>query len=408
MLLFASISEAKNSIQLLRQITSIPVVDFDDPEDYIARISLYNSTQISKVIVCSISSRSIGLDFGIPYDAVAIMYKSPGVEKDIFHGLRCISRDGTRYVIVSESNQQLVTESISRVSSITKSINLPIQYFPPVTNDNQTNLIVIEDDKENFSDQARLATTLSGTPTWLEKYNCLKQFLDKYVRYPNTTSSNEEEAELALWVKRCRRAEKSLTRKELEMLRDLPEWNRMYKDEVWEDMYNQVLEFAKDNQRLPDNTRSALYYWISHQRKRVLCTPKEILPSHILDQVEKRINEDGKPNIFPLSQEQVEKLRQIPCWMWFSRRQPWNVRLSCFLRDVKNNRVSTSRSITWISSQRYLCKKNKLSKERINILNELVPNWQTLRFSEESSRKRSRRRSKGNSSELSDTDEDSG
>jgi Sec-independent protein translocase protein TatA len=113
-----------------------------------------------------------------------------------------------------------------------------------------------------------LFTRFSGE-SWIEKYNELKEFYDKYKRLPKQSEN------LGSWLTTMRMAVKGngkykITESQKDLMnKAFPTWLITYKsEEAWMDKYNKLKEFYEKNGRLPKRSEN-LGEWLIHMRQAV-------------------------------------------------------------------------------------------------------------------------------------------
>lgn len=208
--------------------------------------------------------------------------------------------------------------------------------------------------------------------TWEGNFQLLKEFVEKYDRYPSAFSSDISELKLERWVRRNRRVKKGgrsyrLTLEREKKLESLPNWKWDVLAENWNKIFESVKHFVEENDRYPskhtgDSLEKTLSRWVSRQRK---------------------LARENK-----LSSNKSKLLESLPNWKWkFDYDKVW---MENFLytkyfiminkkypsrdsKDKKENQIAH-----WIAGQR-LAKRGKghrnlLSEERIKLM-ETLPGW---------------------------------
>jgi hypothetical protein len=130
------------------------------------------------------------------------------------------------------------------------------------------------------------------------KYDECVKFVENHKKLPSKRSSNEQEKALGYWVDRQRKNKKNnckLTYEEIEKLEELEGWYWDCNGSCFDENYNKLVKFVKDNNKLPSNhsdipEQKFLGNWFQHQR------------------TNKKKNK--------LTDEQIKKLEKIDIWYW--------------------------------------------------------------------------------------------
>jgi len=188
---------------------------------------------------------------------------------------------------------------------------------------------------------------------WIWTYDKVIEFTKDNNKIPSTCSKNPEEKKLGIWcsTQRYNKKNNKLSEDRIKALENIPGW-------WWglsgpqTDAYNEVVTFVEDNNKFPsmcskDLEEKRLGVWCSRQRSY------------------KRKNK--------LLEERIQALESIPGWLW----SLWGDLHNQVINFIKNNNKipstcskdsEESRLGNWCSTQRNNKRDNKLSKERINAL----------------------------------------
>lgn len=196
---------------------------------------------------------------------------------------------------------------------------------------------------------------------WNAAYADLLKLVKKNGKLPSRKSSKEKI--LGNWIKFQRRAckESRLSADQIIKIEQIPGWSWNPYSDQWDATYINLFDFVQKNNRIPScesahSREQSLTRWVLTQRKTY------------------------KRN--KLSSTRVNKLKQIPGWIWDPFPHRWNSsyeKLRAFVRQ--NNKLPDSRSKNlegilgkWIFAQRRKYKKHKLSPEQIKKI-EQIPDW---------------------------------
>ena len=186
---------------------------------------------------------------------------------------------------------------------------------------------------------------------WYERFEEYKE----YVRENKNPHVPKRHPTLGNWITGLRRSKKNkkLSSKYIDLLNEVGFiWDP--KDASWHEFYNELLEYFKDhgNTDVPLSIRR-LYTWISNQRKA------------------KKNNE--------LSEERIQLLDEVG-FTWDKLEQQWIGKYQKLLHYEKehgNTKVPQNHPELgdWVSDQRVNKRKNKLSEERIRLLDKVGFIW---------------------------------
>ena len=189
---------------------------------------------------------------------------------------------------------------------------------------------------------------------WMEQYDILKE-LDNM---PSSTYVNESGINIGMWVtiQRTNKKKNILSQERIDLLEKIPGW--IWERDIdgpWMENYNILKKIDKTP---PENhvTKSGINIgsWISIQRQK------------------------KKKNM--LSDEQINLLDKIPGWFWERDLDGSWMKNYNILKELDNMPTSTYVNESginigrWCGKQRDKKKKNKLSDEQINLL-ENIPGW---------------------------------
>ena len=128
------------------------------------------------------------------------------------------------------------------------------------------------------------ASYLNVDKLWLEILYLVKRFIEKYGQWPLINGNYPSEDYLAKWVavQRASNRKSSLSKEQIRMLEEIPEWSWNLRDTAWHNGYSIVLEFIDAHNRTPvlksqGGGSSRVFYgeenevyaarWIRKQRK---------------------------------------------------------------------------------------------------------------------------------------------
>jgi len=141
-----------------------------------------------------------------------------------------------------------------------------------------------------------------------------------------------------------------LSQERIDLLEQIPKWKWIVMEEQWMEDYEQLKEFITQNNRLPKEKEKGRRF-IAHQRE--------------------------KYNKKILSEESIYLLEQLPKWKWNVIEEQWmqdyeQLRQYLIINDKLPNQKEKFGK--WVQHQRENYKNNKLSQERIDLLQRL-PKW---------------------------------
>ena len=197
---------------------------------------------------------------------------------------------------------------------------------------------------------------LEKIPNWYwdksnEQWNKYYTLLVEYNETPSQSYVTPDGFRLGCWTSKQRQNKNKLSTQQIELLEQIPNWF-WERDEQWNKKYTLLVDYND----IPINSYVTscgvkLGTWCDNQRQR-------------------------KCN---LTQEQIELLEKIPNWYWDKLEEEWEKNYTILeeYNDIPSQSYVTPDGIhlgCWTTTQRQNKKKNKLSKERIELL-EKIPNW---------------------------------
>ena len=189
---------------------------------------------------------------------------------------------------------------------------------------------------------------------WKENYDLLKEYNDTPSRTYVTTCG----VKLGSWCHTQRQDKKKnkLSQERIDLLEKIPNWYwEQDLDEKWNKTYTLLKEY--------NDTPSSTYVTTCGVKLGSWCTTQR---------TNKKKNK--------LSQEHIDLLEKIPNWFWEQDLdEQWNKTYTLLkeYNDTPSFKYVTTCGVklgSWCSKQRQDKKKNKLSQERIDLL-EKIPNW---------------------------------
>ena len=197
---------------------------------------------------------------------------------------------------------------------------------------------------------------------WDQNFEKLKIWVSKNNKIPSGSSKNDEEKQLGKWCgdQRFNKKKNKLKQNKIEKLNNIIGWywgdNVIRKLIPWEEHYNDLKSWVDKNNKLPlsssqNNIEKQLASWCIEQRKR-----------------KNKLDED-----------KINKLNNIEGWYW-NREDLWDSKYNELkLWIIENEKIPSGSSENiiekrlgqWCGDQRKNKKKNILSQERINKLNEI-------------------------------------
>jgi len=190
----------------------------------------------------------------------------------------------------------------------------------------------------------------------------LKQWINDNNRIPSGMSKNIEEKRLGSWCsnKRQDKKDSKLEEDKIKQLESISIWY-WEKEDPFDDRFKELKRWIEYNNKIPSDKsknieEKSLGYWCSDKRK---------------DKKYSKLEED-----------KIKLLESISIWYW-EKEDPFNIRsdeLKHWVND--NNRIPSAMSKdieekrlgNWCSSRKEDKKKDKLDKNKIEIL-ELLPKW---------------------------------
>ena len=181
---------------------------------------------------------------------------------------------------------------------------------------------------------------------WANNYKLLKEFLDKFKRYP-IPKETYKKAVIGSWVgtQRARYKKHLILDEEEKLLKMLPDWTWSPLDDIWNGKYQNYFQESKSY--LTEDSIN----WARKQRTRY---------------------KKGR-----LEQDRILLLEKLPNWTWAPSESKWHKYYSDLLTYIKaEGSFPSSKSFlgTWIYNQILNYKHGRLSHERVELL-EKVPNW---------------------------------
>jgi len=187
---------------------------------------------------------------------------------------------------------------------------------------------------------------------WNKTYTLLKEYNDT----PSSTYVTTCGVKLGSWCTTQRQDKKKnkLSQEHIDLLEKIPNWY-WEQDEQWKENYDLLKEY--------NDTPSSTYITTCGVKLGMWCQNQR---------------QNKKKN--KLSQEHIDILEKIPNWFWeqdLDEQWKENYDLLKEYNDTPSNTYETTCGVklgSWCSRQRQDKKKNKLSQERIDLL-EKIPNW---------------------------------
>lgn len=206
---------------------------------------------------------------------------------------------------------------------------------------------------KKFKEQGVPAFELRERKKWRDSFKWVRDFVKK-----NGWYQTQKGGRLGAWCGKQRRSWKKgeLSEGQVRMLKSLPGWKWDVRKEIWQDSFEQVVDFEKRLEKCPGWKDGKLGAWCRNQK-----------------QLKKR----GE-----LSEERVKMLGTISGWNWetdFEKR--WRESFEQ-VRDFEKNsgrcpRERDGEMGLWCCHQRRLEKNDKLPEERVKLL-ETIPSWRWL------------------------------
>ena len=183
---------------------------------------------------------------------------------------------------------------------------------------------------------------------WMENY----QELQEYARINGHARVPQETPILGNWVvnQRSLYRGRSLLRKRILLLEELPRWAWDPKETNWMENYQELQEYARINGHARVNIKTPnLGSWV---------------------QIQRVFYKKGMPS------ERIALLEELPGWVWDPREADWIEKYQKFKEHIMLNPhlpVRRREPIfgNWIAGQRQLYRKGKLPHEKVSLLEEL-------------------------------------
>ena len=204
---------------------------------------------------------------------------------------------------------------------------------------------------------------------WINNYELLKDYQVKEHKIPSQSYETSCGIKLGTWVARQRKKKKNnkLSQQQIKLLEEIPGWK--WEQDLFQQWFNNY-ELLKDYQlkehKIPPGSYETscgikLGNWVDTQRQ---------------------FKKKNK-----LSQEKIKLLEEIPGWKWeWDLFQQWfnNYELLKDYQQKENKLPSQSYETfcgiklgNWVDTQRQEQKNNKLSQEKIKLLEE-IPGWKWI------------------------------
>jgi hypothetical protein len=217
-----------------------------------------------------------------------------------------------------------------------------------------------------FSDSLKTYLVEKTTSSWNFWFGLLEEYVEREGHARVNRNKIENGYQLGIWVNTQRNNLRinKLTPDQIGKLEVLPKWSWNLIPDKWGDGFAYLQAFAEENGNTIVNglyktmDGFSLGVWVSSQR------------------ISKKKNK--------LSKDQIEKLEELPGFSWERFADKWEKGIVCLKNFIKENghaRVPDSCIVEgsfklglWVRNQRISKKKNKLSKNQIEKLEEL-PKW---------------------------------
>jgi superfamily II DNA or RNA helicase len=199
---------------------------------------------------------------------------------------------------------------------------------------------------------------------WMNNFDYLKKYINEYDKYPSSKSKNKLEKKSSHWIsgQRCKyngtsKIKLKLSDEQIELLESLPNFRWNIEEDTWNEKYLLLKKHLKENNgRVPsckkENGEISLHSWLCLQRYK------------------------SKKN--KITEEQIKLMDSLPNFTWLTE-DTWMkkyLELKEYLKN-NNNKYPTKKDesfVIWIWTQKRNYAKNKLSKKRIKLLEDL-PNF---------------------------------
>lgn len=199
---------------------------------------------------------------------------------------------------------------------------------------------------------------------WTESYNLLKDFILKNNQFPIKNSSKNNEQFLPDWASRQRLNYKRsiLSKEKISLLENLRYWDWDPVENQWQIGYKSLKNYLIKHNNFPssryiDNDDFKLGRWIDIQRKTY--------------------------KLKKLPKEKILLLEQLPNWAWDVAEAQWHYGYELLKKfEDQNHYIPLKKYVendgyrlgSWCSTQRTKYNKNKLVRDRIDLL-EKIKSW---------------------------------
>lgn len=193
------------------------------------------------------------------------------------------------------------------------------------------------------------------TDLWIQRFYAFKCFVSQHKKYP----LSQDSAELAGWVieQRCQKKNGKLSQVSLEILTQYGFVWQGYLEQLWNSRYEELKRHLKKHKAYPKERNSKeLVCWVSNQR-----TSKS--KGKILKEREDKLNAIGF--IWDTQEAVLTQWSEV-----FSRYKAFIEKQGCF-PSIHTNRYLYD----WASKMRAKKKKGKLSKQQLELLDEINFIW---------------------------------
>jgi hypothetical protein len=195
--------------------------------------------------------------------------------------------------------------------------------------------------------------TIDINAIWMNKYDALVEYITVNNKLPKYSDNV-----IGKWIVKQRQEYKNhkTTTDRIDLLNKLPlwVWDSANYDDIWINKYNELVEYLTINNKLPKRSNDNLGKWISVQRT------------------------EYKKN--KMQTTRVELLNQLPLWIWDAANYDdiwmniYNELAEYITINNKLPKQSDKKFGSWIDNQRQEYKKNKMSINRVELLNQ-IPLW---------------------------------
>ena len=200
---------------------------------------------------------------------------------------------------------------------------------------------------------------------WNKNYQALSNYSDKFKKMPSLSYNSEDGVSLLRWANKQRTKFRynKLSNKQISLLKKLPIWTWDPTESQWQHGYTKLKEYVNKNKSICENRYKTkdgfgLGGWIELQRA----------------------NYRKKT----LSKEKIALLENLSIWTWDPHETQWQYGYMKLREYIdKNNCICKDKYKTnegfglgsWVSRQRKMYRESNISKERINLLEDLKPYW---------------------------------